>query len=74
MTLFVVRNGYTKKSELSTLTEFSDGKKLPNPVIIFNGVKGKSKAKHQYFAEVEQVQGTGSKPLFPTTFFKENLS
>jgi tyrosine-protein kinase Etk/Wzc len=74
ITLFVVRSGYTKKSELSTVTEFADGKKLPNPVIIFNGVKGKSKSKHQYFSEVEQVQGTGAKPLFSSTFFKENLS
>jgi tyrosine-protein kinase Etk/Wzc len=74
ITLFVVRCGYTKKSELSTVTEFADGKKLPNPVIIFNGVKNKSRSKHQYFAEVEQVQGVSPKPLFSSTFFKENLS
>jgi tyrosine-protein kinase Etk/Wzc len=74
ITLFVVRSGYTKKSELSTVTEFADGKKLPNPVIIFNGVKNKSRSKHQYFAEVEQVQGVSPKPLFSSTFFKENLS
>jgi tyrosine-protein kinase Etk/Wzc len=60
ITLFVVRYGFTKKSELSTVNEFADGRKLPHPVIIFNGLKGRTKAKHQYFSDVKKAQNNGT--------------
>jgi tyrosine-protein kinase Etk/Wzc len=61
ITLFVVRSGFTKRSELATVTEYSDGNKLPNPVIVFNGVKGKTRTKNQYFSDVEKAQGNPPK-------------
>ncbi len=58
LTLFIVRAGVTKKSELGIINAFADGRRLPNPVIIFNGVKGKNKSNHQYFRGVEKTQNT----------------
>ena len=69
ITLFVVRSGMTKKSELATVSEFADGRKLPNPVIIFNGVKSKTRSKNHYFAEVQKAQGHA-----PTGDFKFQMS
>jgi tyrosine-protein kinase Etk/Wzc len=74
MTLFVVRSGYTKKAELSTVQEFSDGQKLPNPVIVFNDVKVSSKIKHYYFSEVSQAQDVVSSKKFGRGWLKENFS
>lgn len=57
MTLFVVRAGFTQKAQLTTVNDYANGLKLPNPVIIFNDVKIKSKIKHQYFGDVRERQG-----------------
>ncbi len=69
ITLFVVRSGMTKKSELATVSEFADGRKLPNPVIIFNGIKSKTRSKNHYFAEVQKAQDNA-----PMSDFKFQLS
>ena len=76
ITLFVVRSGVTKKSELATVREFADGRKLPNPVIIFNGVKSKARSKNHYFAEVQKAQGNApNTPLLRTNeWLKETFS
>jgi capsular exopolysaccharide synthesis family protein len=76
ITLFVVRSGVTQKSELATVTEYADGRKLPNPVIIFNGVKSKTRSKNHYFAEVQKAQGNSpSTALLRTNeWLKETFS
>ena len=76
ITLFVVRSGVTQKSELATVTEFADGRKLPNPVIIFNGVKSKVRSKNHYFAKVQKAQGNPSNTTLLRTseWLKETFS
>ncbi len=57
ITLFIVRAGVTKKWGLSTINEYADGRKLPNPVIIFNGVNSKGqKANSKYYRTNSRTQ------------------
>lgn len=69
VTLFIVRSGFTKKSELATVNGYAGGQKLPNPVIIFNDVKIKEQIKHQYFTHVQQSQGIEMDKKTPLSIF-----
>jgi hypothetical protein len=39
MTLFVVRLGVTRRSDIAIIEEFHTSQKLPDPVIVLNGFK-----------------------------------
>lgn len=73
MTLFVVRAGFTPKNELGTLNQYVNGLKLPNPVIIFNDLKIKSKKRHPYFSDTQKRQGVFSEKKTPQRWIKKAL-
>ncbi len=74
MTLFVVRSGFTPKAQLDTLNEYENGFKLPNPVIILNDLKIKSKVKHHYFSNIPKRQGFISTKKTPQAWLRDAFS
>jgi tyrosine-protein kinase Etk/Wzc len=51
MTLFVVRQGTTKKSDLSIINEYYESQKLPRPNLILNGFNMDDKRVNKYYNE-----------------------
>ena len=51
MTLFVVRQGKTKKQDLSIINEFYESQKLPRPNLILNGFNMDDKRVNKYYNE-----------------------
>lgn len=74
MTLFVVRSGFTKKSELTAVNDYANGLKLPNPFIIFNDVKVKSRTKNHYYTQVQENQGLATDKRTGQKWLKEVFS
>jgi tyrosine-protein kinase Etk/Wzc len=51
MTLFIVRQGKTKKSDLNLINEFYENQKLPRPNLILNGFNMDDKRVNKYYNE-----------------------
>ena len=72
ITLFIVRFGYTKKTDLSIIQSYVDGQKLPNPTIVFNGLKGIDRIQNNYYSKSEKNEPKTS--IFSNDWFKSNFS
>jgi tyrosine-protein kinase Etk/Wzc len=74
LTLFVVRYGFTKKSELDIIQSFVEGQKLPNPVLVFNGLKGSEQIENTYYSKNDKNAPLSKTRLFSTDWFKNRFS
>ncbi|WP_442794614.1 GumC family protein [Pelobium manganitolerans] len=67
-TLYIIRQGYTEKTELSFIKELFDAEQLPNPQLIFNGIQ-KAKYGHGYNYKYGYYGKPGGQTIF-TDFWK----
>jgi tyrosine-protein kinase Etk/Wzc len=49
VTLFITRLGTTKLKDLDTIQSFETNLRLPNPVIVYNGIKGADRKEDVYY-------------------------
>jgi tyrosine-protein kinase Etk/Wzc len=65
MTLFVVRLGVTRRSDMAIIEEFNTSQKLPDPVIVLNGLKWRNNRRGFKYYQNDTKSA-------PTTRFREN--
>jgi tyrosine-protein kinase Etk/Wzc len=74
LTLYVVRFGFTKRTDLDILQSFFEGQKLPNPTIVFNAVKGIDKMENTYYNKMDKNTPKEKSSVFSTAWFKTRFS
>jgi tyrosine-protein kinase Etk/Wzc len=73
LTLYVVRYGFTKRTDLDILQSFFEGQKLPNPTIVFNAVKGIDKME-TYYSKADKNAPKDKARIFSNEWFKYKFS